>query len=249
MFVVRVVNVVNFTMSNTLLTMGGSFSVLKVIVVNVMATINKKLAESVIVNSAPPDVFVGPVCYLATTVTSLLVYVPFVHQFLGGGGVRTVAVVIVSSVKLTIFAVGNVLIYTGLCPSGCFLLFFANIMDNINNKIVHSVLYKRGPCVFAGRVCTYTTTVNTVICLIVVAIAGGDVLSSLVNTNAVLLVHFVSTCFHLGLPRVGGVRRAWWIGGDGSFFQLALFIVCSICDLTWTRTWVNLPYTFYRWTL
>lgn len=73
-FVLRVTKAVTFTTSKTVIKTREKVSVFKIYILKIIATINKKTAESVVLKVIPPKVFRSPLCAVITAIATYVIF-------------------------------------------------------------------------------------------------------------------------------------------------------------------------------
>lgn len=199
-FIVRVTNSITFTTSKTVINIRQGVSVFNIDILKITATMNKKVVESVILKVVPPTMFAGPMCTLISILTSYVIFFVFCfgerllrkreHRACSG------VVLTVSSIKLKVFAMMKMGAKVHRkCVSGIFLLMFLKAVAKMNNNLLESVVTDMPPCVFMGRVCTYTSVVNTIMYMCVGQFIKG-MRTVMMSSVMIILVQCLTTRCH-----------------------------------------------------
>lgn len=206
--ILELIGTVAFALSGAMTAMRKEMDIFGVCVLGIITACGGGVIRDVILGIAPPNTFRDPVYGITATVTSVVIFMPFVRKILfRHKKAYDKVLLIMDTTGLGIFTVIGVRTAM-MMPEKCsiFLLVFVGVITGIGGGIMRDVLAGDRPYVFVKQIYACASIAGAVVCSVLWEMSSSWALAA--GVTVVVFIRTVAVKYDINLP-VASLDDTW----------------------------------------
>lgn len=199
--ILEIIGTIAFAISGAMTAMKKEMDIFGVCVLGVITACGGGVIRDVILGITPPNTFRDPVYGITATVTSIIIFLPFVRRALfRHKKMYDKVLMYMDTAGLGIFTVMGV--RTALITGEeykIFLLIFVGVITGVGGGIMRDVLAGDRPYVFVKHVYACASIVGAVVCSVLWDISDSWAMA--LGMAAVILIRLIAVKYDINLPK------------------------------------------------
>lgn len=199
--VLEIIGTVAFAVSGAMTAMKKEMDIFGVCVLGVITACGGGVIRDIILGITPPNTFLSPIYGITATITSVIIFLPFVRNFLAVHKKLYDRILFyMDTVGLGIFTVIGV--RTAMLISddfGIFLLIFVGVITGIGGGIMRDVLAGDRPYVFVKQIYACASIAGAVVCSVLWKVSQSFALAA--GGLVVIFIRYYAAKYDINLPK------------------------------------------------
>ncbi len=199
--ILEIIGTIAFAVSGAMTAMKKEMDIFGVCVLGVITACGGGVIRDVILGITPPNTFRDPVYGITATITSIIIFLPFVRKALfRHKKIYDKVLLYMDTVGLGIFTVIGVRTAL-LMPEefGIFLLIFVGVITGVGGGIMRDVLAGDRPYVFVKHIYACASIAGAIVCSVVWKYSSSLALA--VGGCTVIVIRYFAVKYDINLPK------------------------------------------------
>ena len=201
--VLEITGTVAFAASGALTAMKKRMDLLGVIVLGVITAIGGGILRDVILGITPPLAFRNPLSAVVATVTSCLLFIPWIrHRLTKNQRIFDTVLLCMDSLGLGVFTVMGIWNALDFSPDrSTFLLVFVGVLTGVGGGILRDVLAGNMPYILVKHIYACASLAGAVSCTLLWRVLPGYA-AMLISMVLVVVIRLLAAHYRWNLPKV-----------------------------------------------
>ena len=203
-FVLEIVGTVAFAISGAIIGIRRRMDLLGIVILGSITAVGGGIIRDLILGYTPPSAFKDPVYILTAAVTSAVVFIPPIRNFIhksAGSRILNDLLLIMDSVGLGVFTVIGIRAgYEVSGSSSIFLLSFVGVITGVGGGVLRDVLAREPAYIFYKHFYACASIIGALLCVFLWNTAGES-WAMLSGTVCIILLRLAAARFRWKLPR------------------------------------------------
>lgn len=202
----EIIGTIAFAVSGAMTAMKKKMDLLGVIVLAVVTAIGGGILRDLILGITPPLAFRDPLCAVIAVAAGLVVFIPWVRQFLTHNQRRFDAVLLImDSVGLGVFTAMGIWNALSFCADRSrFLLIFVGVLTGVGGGVLRDILAGNTPYILVKHIYACASLVGAISCTLLWT-AVPEYAAMLIAMLLVVIIRLLAAHYHWNLPRAEDV--------------------------------------------